>query len=361
MQGVLKIPLANSSRTQPQSVGGGQLPYFLAGPENPLVEPAVRAVLEAQPANYFPLVFYGPSGTGKSHLAHGLAAAWKRIGHPGPVMLETGIDLGRQLADAVESQALPELVARHGRARLWILEDLETLAGKNFAQVQCSRLLDQFQRKGTPHVLTCRMLPGTVPGLDPRLQSRLMRGLIVNLALPSIQTRQSFLEELVRANHISCAPEAIALLAARVQGPLVHLRTTVLELAHRVAGRHGIHVQDVHAYWKQQQGEVTSTVRQIAALSAKYFSVPLRDLRGPSRKKQVIYARGVAVYLARQLLGLSFQHLGELFGNRDHSTILHSYRKVQELLTVDPALCQAVETLRERLPQRFPKGVCIPR
>jgi len=345
---VTKIPLANGLDTQPQNHRGWELPYFLVGPENPLVEPAVRAILEGKPVHYFPVVFYGPTGVGKTHLAYGLAEAWKRTGNPGPVVLETAIDFHRQLADALESQALVEFLERRQRAKLWILEDLETIAGKSFTQLQCVQLLDQLQLQGTPLVLTCRVLPGCIPGLEARLQSRLMRGLLVNLALPSVQTRRRFLEELVQNRQIRCAPEAISLLAARVQGPLVRVRKALMELAYLSGDRQSVHVQKVQTYLEQHH-DVVGKIRKIAELTAQQFSVRLRDVRGPSRKKQVVYARGAAVYLARQLLGLSFQQIGVFFGNRDHTTILHSYQKTKKLLADDPAVRHVVETLYEKL------------
>lgn len=347
---VTKIPLTIALETQPQDSRGWELPYFLAGPENPLVEPAVRAVLGGQPVHYFPVVFYGPTGVGKTHLAQGLAEAWKRMGNPGPVVVETAIDFHRQLADALESQAMTEFLERRQRAKLWILEDLETFAGKSFTQFQCLQLLDQLRLQGIPQVVTCRTLPGYIPGLEARLQSRLMRGLQVNLALPSVPTRRCFLEALAQNRRIRCTPEAISLLAARVQGPLVRVRKALMELAYGSGDRQGIHVPKVQSYLEQHH-DISGKIRKIAELTAQQFSVRLRDIRGPSRKKQVVYARGAAVYLARRLLGLSFQHIGAFFGNRDHTTILHSYRKTKKLLADDPAVGHLVETLYEKLHQ----------
>jgi len=349
VQKVIQIPLGNFSETSSPPHRGWELPYFLAGPENPLVEPAVRAIWEGSNSPYFPLVFYGPSGTGKTHLAHGLAETWKRIGNPGPVVLETAMDFHRQLVDALESQSLPEFLQRRVRAKLWILEDLETFAGKIFTQIQCSRILDQLRIQGTPHLATCRSLPGSIPGLEASFQARLLRGLVVNLALPSRPTRQMFLEELIRAQGIPYAPEAVSLLADRVQGTLAHLRKILMELAYVGSSRQGIQLPKVQTYLEQQPHELATEMRKIAEVAAQQFSVRLRDVRGPSRKKQVVYARGVAIYLARQLLGLGFQHIGEFFGNRDHTTILHSYQKTKKLLTEDPAVGRIVETLYETL------------
>ncbi|MCS7305563.1 MAG: DnaA/Hda family protein [Thermoguttaceae bacterium] len=346
--GVLKIPLRNSFGELGISQTSWNLPYFLVGPENPLVEPAVRAVLTGKPACYFPVVFYGPSGTGKTHLAYGLTEAWKRSGNPGPVVIETAQDFHRQLTDALESQALPEFLDRRVRAKLWILEDLDRLAGKTASQIQCAQLLEHLANQRIPHVVTCRTIPGGIPGLIPTLQSRLTQGLLVNLSLPSEQTRRCFLQELIQTRELQCTPEAIELLVSRQTGSLLQLRKALMELSVLRATRHGIQLQTVQSYLGQPK-DIAQAIRKILHHTAKQFAVRIRDIRGPSRKKQVAYARGVSVYLARQILRLSFQQIGLFLGNRDHTTILHSYQRTKKLLAHDPAISHIVDRLYETL------------
>ncbi len=346
--GIVKIPLREFSVSAGSGPEGWNLPYFLVGQENSLVEPAVRAVLKGHPKDYFPVVFYGPSGTGKSHLAQGLTEAWKRSGNPGPVVMESAQQFHRQLTDALESQALGEFLNHRLRATLWILEDIDRLAGNTMAQIQCGQLLDQLAVQGTPHVVTCRAIPGGIRGVIGPLQSRLMRGLLVNLSLPSEHTRRCFLQELIQAKQIRCTPEAIELLASRLTGSLGQLRKALMELSLVSSNRHGIQVPTVQRYLTQPE-DIPQAMRRIIHQTARQFAVRTRDIRGLSRKKQVVYARGVSVYLARQLLGLSFQQIGLLLGNRDHTTILHSYQKTKNLLAQDLAISRIVDTLYETL------------
>lgn len=344
---IIKIPVDRCGHRE--EVSRWELPYFLAGPENQLVEIAVRAVLQSKPREYFPVVFYGPSGTGKTHLAYGLAHGWKRQGHPSPVIIQTARHFHTQLMDALESQALADFLEQQAKAKLWILEDVEALAGKNFTQTQCTQLLDHFQAQGIPQVVTCRTLPGWIGGLDPRLQGRLTQGMTVHLSFPSLPTRRKFLEELAQANHLAFSPEAICLLAERIHGPLRSVQKVLMELAGSNGHGKKITSSKVHAYLEQYYQTSIQQIRNIAQLVGQQFSVGLRELRGPCRKKHVALARAVAVYLSRESLGLSFREIGNFFGRRDHTTILHCYQQIKKVLANDPTIRLVVENLSEKL------------
>ena len=335
---------------QSEDRAGWDIPYFLVGPENVLVEPAIRGGMAGRPAAYFPVVFYGPSGTGKSLLAKGLIQAWKYCEHPGRVIGESAREFHRQLMDALESQAVTDLLHRYYRAKLWILEDIEHLRGKTTSQIQLIQLLDHLRTlQSCVVVVTCQTIPQSISGLLPRLQSRLMGGLVVNLSLPSPETRRCFLEALVKAQQVRCSPEAVEFLAFRGTGSLGELQKTVRELSLLSPIRQGIQLQTVQKYLAQPSQDATQAMRKILQYTARQFAVRVRDIQGPSRKKQIGYARGVAVYLARQILGLSFQQIGLFLGKRDRTTILHCYQKMKKLLAHDLAISHIVGSLYETL------------
>ena len=348
--GMLKIPLKNLLGFSLPDQGKWELPYFLVGPENALVESAMEVLIAGRPMGYFPVVFYGPSGTGKSFLTHGLIQVWKCLGHPGPVIIESAQEFHRQLADALESQAVPDFLDRYYRARLWVLEDIDRLEGKTATQLQLARVLDRLRTQQTCVLLiSCRTIPGSIPGLLTHLQSRLMGGLVVALKLPSMEIRRYFLKEMVKVKQIHCSPEAIDFLASRMTGSLGQLRKALMELSTLTPARQGIELSTVQKYLAHPSPNVCQAMRNILHHTARQFALRVQDLRGPSRKKQLVNARGVTVYLARKILGLSFQQIGLFLGNRDHTTILHSYQKTKNLLTHDPALGHVVNTLYETL------------
>ena len=133
---------------------------FFAGPENRLIEPAIAGVLGRQPTPYNPLVLHGPSGTGKSHLARGLAATWKLNFPQSCVVYTTAVDFAREMADAFETQAVEDFRSRYRGASLAVFEDLGELAAKPAAQEELIRTLDAVIQQGGQVVVTASSAPG---------------------------------------------------------------------------------------------------------------------------------------------------------------------------------------------------------
>ena len=160
------------------------LGQFVAGPENYLVEPAIENVLHRGVAAYNPLVLHGQSGTGKSHLARGLAAAWRKRFPEQAVVYTTAVDFARELADAIETQAVVDLRRRYRSAGLLVFEEAGRLADKPAAQAELIHTLDAILRKGGQVVVTASAPPTELRGLLPALQGRLSAGLAVPLSAP---------------------------------------------------------------------------------------------------------------------------------------------------------------------------------
>ena len=157
---------------RPHPLGG-----FFAGAENYLVGPAIEGVLHQRVAAYNPLVLHGPSGTGKSHLARGMADAWTETSPQAAVVYTTAVDFARELADAIETQAVVDLRRRYRSAGLLVFEEAGRLADKPAAQAELIHTLDAILRKGGQVVVTASAQPTELRGLLPAVQSQAVGGL----------------------------------------------------------------------------------------------------------------------------------------------------------------------------------------
>lgn len=325
------------------------LGQFLAGPENRLVEPAVQAVLDRGTVPFNPLVFYGPSGTGKSHLARGLAAAWKNRFPGQRVAYAMAVDFARELADAIEAQAIEDFRERYRGAALAVFEDIGGLAGKDAAQEELLPTLDALLQNGAQVVATARTAPSTIRGLLPGLQSRLAGGLTVPLFPPGPAARLAIVQCLAQLREIELAEPVARLLAEGLSGTVPELLGALVQL--EVPARHDrqtIDARAVRQYLAERNQAQRLQVREIALATARHFSLKLADLRGSSRRRPVVAARDVAMYLSRTITNESLYQIGQFFGGRDHTTVLHACRKTKELLRDDPAVRQAMHELQQK-------------
>lgn len=360
------IPIDSDGEDQGSFAPG----HFLVGPENRLVEVAVRSVLaerqqESCPTAptedlasiaccYNPLVFHGPSGTGKSHVAQGLAAAWKARNRPQRVVVTTAVDFARELSDAIESQAVDEFRKKYRTAGLLVFEDLGQLAtrksGKLSAQEELIHTLDALLAEERWVVVTASAAPVELPGLLPVLQSRLSAGLTVPLAPPGREVRLAVLKQLAALRDVELPEPVAQVLAEGISGTVPELAGVLMQLAMPNGfGTEPIDLRAARRYLAQRNNQPQPSVHEIAVATAKHFSLRLNDLKSPVRRRALVTARGVAVYLARHCGGESLQEIGRYFGGRDHTTVMHSCRRTEQMLDSDPSIHEAVERLRKEL------------
>jgi chromosomal replication initiator protein len=327
---------------------------YLIGPENALL----RVLLSAgtsQPPMYNPIIVYGPAGVGKSHVLQGVVDRATVLLRQGKPWTTTGIDFARHYARAVELDSVVEVRERWQSARLVVIDGLDDLATRLSAQQELLHLVDDCLERECQLLCACRAAPLEWSWMLPGLRSRLESGLTIPIALPAVDTRVAIVTQFAGAFGLELSAAEIHQLASRSSAQpgtwatYSQLRSAILSLAH--TGR---------ATGEQAAGERSGTgrydiernresVRRIARLVARQFELKLPELLGTSRRKTVVQARGVAIYLARSLLGVSFDQLGRNFGNRDHTTILHAFRRIDASRQQDPVLKQTIDRLWQEL------------
>ena len=343
-------PLAGESQVANVDRGPTTLEFF-AGPENYLIEPAVCGVLGRQPNPYNPLVFHGPSGTGKSHLARGLAATWKLKFPHCRIACTVAVDFAREMSDAFEAQAVEDFRARYRGVNLAVFEDVAELAAKVSVQEELIRTIDAVVQGGGQVVVTASSAPREITGFSPALQSRLSAGLCVPLALPGPETRLAILERWSSCREFAMADSILKILAEGLAGTVPELLGAMLQL--EVPARQDgcpVDARRVRNFLSDRDTALRPKLRDIAVATARLFGLRLGDIRGKSRRRPVVTARDVAIYLCRRLTRESLSGIGEYFGGRDHTTVLHACRKTEELLQTDPTVQQAMDQLQRAFP-----------
>ncbi|MBN1909995.1 MAG: ATP-binding protein [Pirellulales bacterium] len=361
--GVVSFPLPNRvprRDKEPFTEGGNGAPAeacdtFVAGPENRLVGVVVEAVLDeadsvGQIRKYNPILLHGPTGAGKSHLVQGLVSAYRAKWSKRRAVCMTASQWAQQWTDALEAQATDEFRRRHRGAHLLVIEDLTQLADKPKVQEELSCTIDAVLANGNRMMVTASLPPGQWPRIAPTLRSRLEGGLVVVLSPPGPAARAVLLRQLADQRGLAVDESAVSVLAEGLKGTARDLMGALadLQLQGRSSGR-PVDERTVRGYLAARRGRQPVQLPEIAVATARSFSLKLAQLRSRSRSREVVIARGVAMYLARRLTDQSLGEIGKYFGGRDHTTVLHGCRRTEERLQDEPEVQQVVAQLQCKL------------
>lgn len=332
-----------------------QLLHFVVGPENRLLG-FLGGGDESPFAFGDPILLVGPTGVGKTTLAlHFAAKGAIRLGigdGPPPVTYLPAVDFARRYAEAIETDDLVSFREPLEATAVLVIDDLHSIAHKAAAQSELAARIEARGTLGKPTLVTSRRLPGEVRGLRPRLVSRILAGLTVSVRPPEGETRRLLLQEYALLQGIEIDPPLLELLHAGIADdvPPRGLEAAVRQI--ELWSRMNESVPTIESVETALANVVETRSVTIAAISravARYFQIKSSDLKSGSRRQRIVRARSLAMWLARQMTPDSLQRIGDHFGGRDHSTVLHAIRKTDGLIENDADLRRAVEELREKL------------
>ncbi len=291
-----------------------------------------------------PLLLHGPSGSGKTHL---LTILVHEIVRQAPDRVICQVAAG-ELTAGTSNGSEGDSLAEARRADLLIVEDLQQLPAR--AAEAFVRLVDHGLARGQQQIFTACAGPGRLAHLPARLTSRLAGGLVVGLSALSAESRRVYLAERARRRGLALEPAVRDWLAEHLSGSgrILDGALARLEALSRIEGRPAT-VREVTAQFRAEAETGRPTVERIAEGVGSYFRVEPQQLQSRSRMRSTLVPRQVSMYLARQLTDLSLEQIGAYFGGRDHSTVLHACRKVEQALADDVPLSQAVRQLHADL------------
>ena len=316
----------------------------------------------------WPMVLFGPSGTGKTWLAMTLISELSdQQSHSDPQkpIYMSALDFDRRFRSAIETDSVEDLRKRLVESSGLVIDDVHQLISKPAAQAELIQVLDRMSDKNRPIVVTMDTSPQECDGLVSQLVSRLLGGLCLPVNPPGPAARLEIIRDLATINQLNLTENAIQLLVDQ-------LNVTVPKLDHFFAQAKitlladdeqnpdlPINVAKLTQLFKKSDVEIDQLSKLIVKLVAAEFHLKPSELKSNSRKQTIVLARGVAIYLSRILLGSSFLKIGTYFGNRDHSTIMHAFRKI-EAITVNSASDQdpnsvktTIKKLKQKLTEQF--------
>ncbi|MCX7607498.1 MAG: chromosomal replication initiator protein DnaA [Bacteroidia bacterium] len=326
---------------------------FIEGECNRLARSAAMSVAQRPGQTAFnPLFIYGEVGQGKTHLANAIGN-YARFLHPEKIILYlTAENFTHEYVDAVRNKKVSEFLQKLHSVDLIIVDDIQFLIGRESTQDMFFHIFNHLHQNSRQIVITADVSPQELRGMEERITSRFAWGLAAPLYPPDYETRLSILRFKLQQEGVEIPEEVLSYLAEHVHSHVRDLEGVVIQLLAETSIRRRelslALAQELVSRFKPLRTRAV-TVEQVVRAVSNYFKIHPEELRGKSRKKEVAYARHVAVYLARKYTRHALKALGEQFGGRDHSTVLHSCQWVQEGLSMNRELAQHVQDLERIL------------
>ncbi len=334
----------------------GLLPYynfssFVVGSSNNFAHAAAQAIVENPGQAYNPFFVWGGVGVGKTHLiqAIGNAIAEK---HPDlNILYATAETFTNELVAALQSKTITNFKKKYRQVDVLLIDDVQFIAGKEYSQEEFFHTFNYLYLAGRQVVLTSDRRPEEIQPLENRLTSRFMGGLTVDIQSPDYEMRLAILKQKAREKGFAVPEEVLSFLAQTIESNARELEGALLQLKTRALAENAPLTLDFASkfYGRAQKTVQKITPRKVLSQTAKEFSFKIRDLCGKSRQKELVNARHVAMYLLRKDLNLPLMKIGELLGNRDHSTVIHAIEKINQEFTTNETIRHRVVKIRKEL------------
>ena len=333
---------------------------FVIGSSNRFANAAAVAVAEAPGKAYNPLLIYGDSGLGKTHLLHAIGHYVRSLFTGAKIRYVSSEAFTNDVINAIQDNNTAALQRRYRDVDVLLIDDIQFLEGKQSTQEEFFHTFNTLHNANKQIVMTSDRPPKAFTKLEDRLRNRFEWGLLTDVQPPDLETRIAILRKKAAADRLSAPSDVLEFIASRIQTNIRELEGALI----RVTAFASINRQEVDLTLAEivlkdlvtDGGEPEVTAGLIIAQTASYFSYPIDDLTGPSRTRALVTARQIAMYLCRELTDLSLPKIGAEFGGRDHTTVMNAERRIRKDLAERRNVFHQVTELTTRIKRQAAQG-----
>lgn len=324
---------------------------FIVGSGSELAYAACQAIAANPGLKYNPLFVYGGVGIGKTHLIQAVGNAILASNSNAKVVYISSEQFVQEFLDAIRYKKIADFAGHYRSADVLIVDDMQFIAGKEKTQEEFFHTFNALHQANKQIIISSDKPPHAIPTLEDRLKSRFAMGMTVDMQAPDYETRCAILQSKSIERDFSLSSQVVDYLANHIQsnvreleGALNHLlafcemRNLEPELAL---------VQSLFGSLKSRPKHITA--KQVIEKTSRHFQLPIEDVTGPKRDKDIVCPRQIAMYLLRSELHMSFPKIAAELGRKDHTTAIHSVEKIERELQFDTLLKQHVSEIKEKL------------
>ncbi len=324
---------------------------FIVGRGNELAHAACLAIVNKLGKTYNPLFIYGGVGLGKTHLLQALGNAVSKNNKK--VLYVTSEKFTNHYIQAVKSGQGKEFKNLYRNVDLLLVDDVQFMGGKDGTQEEFFHTFNELQQNDKQIVLTSDRPPKAIPAIESRLMSRFESGMVADVGKPDLETKIAILEKKSLEKNYPLEKEFLSYIAEHVQNNIRELEGALTKVIvfHQFKGINPSlkSVKEILNDYVSNIQTKSLSPKDIIEASAKFYNVSYKDLVGKSRKKELVWPRQIAIFLIREEIGASYPSIGIELGGRDHTTAMHSYNKIKEMLNQDgnEKVKQEIESIRQ--------------
>jgi chromosomal replication initiator protein len=341
--------LAEASQLNPKF----QFQHFVVGNNSRFAHAACRAVAETPAKAYNPLFLYGGVGLGKTHLMHAIGHAVLEKHHRRRVAYVTSEKFMNEMISSIQEGRMNDFRTRYRTVDVLLVDDIQFLAGKDRTQEEFFHTFNSLHELNRQIVISSDRPPKEIPTLEDRLRSRFQWGLIADIQPADFETRVAILKSKVGPYARLVPEDVLSFIAHKIQKNIRELEGALIRvIAHASLNRSAVNV-DMAARLLQDVIPSTDTrtlsIETISRAVANFYHISLEEMKGKRRDKHIVFPRQVAMFLIREETASSLPAIGQAFGGRDHTTVLHSYEKINTESREDQRLQSDLRKIREIL------------
>jgi len=329
------------------------LDSFVVGSSNELAYAAIQAVIRDVGKKYNPLFIYGGVGLGKTHLLQAagneiLSLYEKKVS----VLYVTSEKFLNDVVSAIRNKRMEDMKRKYRDVDVLIIDDIQFIGGKTSTEQEFFHTFNALYENNKQIIMSSDRAPAAIPTLEERLRSRFEGGMITDISYPDYEMRLAIMKTKVQNQNIPIDDKTLEFIASRVQKNIRELEGVLNKVVFYTQYKKGsIDNKKLEEIINEtiQVSPKNITTQEVIRTVAEFFEVSSNDLVNRSRKREVVEPRQIAMYLLRDILKLSYPHIGEKLGKRDHTTAIHACDKVARDLTQNPQLNQKILLIKERL------------
>ncbi len=326
---------------------------FIVGSHNQLAHAASLAVSKKPGHTYNPLFIYGGVGLGKTHLMQAVGAEALKKDPNAKVLYVTSEKFTNEFVSALQHGRADQFKQLYRNVDLLLVDDIQFLAGREGTQEEFFHTFNALHQNNKQVVMTSDRLPKEIPAIEERLVSRFEWGMIADIQAPDLETRLAILRTKVREKNYSIEPEILTYIAETIQSNVRELEGALnrlmvyCQLNNTRPSIEQVKAILVNVITPPRKRGVSA--KKIAEVVADFYNVSPEDLLKQSRKKEYVNPRQIAMYIIRKELETSLPSIGEFFGGRDHTTVIHAIDKIERVIKERTNLKQEIDLIKDRL------------